>query len=618
MSQHSSSRKTWSCAAAFAASATLVGAIATPAFAATVPAAAGSTTTIQILSFNDFHGRLSQTSSEAGVSAMIGTADALRAQNPNTLLLSAGDNISGSTFTSNIQEDSPSIEALGVGGLDASAVGNHEFDRGFADLTGRVINEYATASGKTGADFALGANVYQKGTTTPALKEYTIREVDGVKVGIVGVVTPTTATMVSPTGISGIEFGDMLSAANRVSAQLSDGNPANGEADVVVLLAHDGSDSEDCGVIGAQAGAYGDLIRGASANVDLIVSGHTHKTYSCELPKPGGGTRPVIQQGEYSNKLGQTNLVVDTATKQLVSAQSAILATNRYATNASVASIVSAAEAQANVLGARPVGKISGDITRGGTAGSDRGVESTAGNSVADWYLWATQQPTFGGSPAQIGIMNPGGLRADILYTGDGTVTYKNVADVQPFANSLVTMDLTGAQLREILELQWQPAGASRPKLHLGISDGFSYEYVEAADPMNHIKKMYFNGKKIKDSDVFRVVTNSFVAGGGDGFTPFADGTNRADTGVVDLKATVDYFEAHPVVAPAPLGRAIAVTTATNDPGTNNGASNKGNGKGASNGGSNNGGSNNGNGKGSNNGGTNNGGTNNGKNGKNG
>jgi hypothetical protein len=232
-----------------------------------------------------------------------------------------------------------------------------------------------------------------------------------------------------------------------------------------------------------------------------------------------------------------------------------------------VQSIVDAATAEADVLGAVEVGEISGDILRGGTPpGSDRGVESSLGNLIADVYLWATSNEDYAGTPAQIGIMNPGGLRDDLLYGGDGVVTYRDVAEVQPFANTLVTVTLTGAQLKQVLEEQWQPAGSSRPKLHLGVSEGFSYEYDPAAAKGSRILSMSLNGEPIAADDTVTVVTNSFIAGGGDNFVTFAEGTGRTDTGQVDLTATVTYFEQAGIVEPAPLGRAVLAVGGTPTP----------------------------------------------------
>ncbi|TKV28572.1 LPXTG cell wall anchor domain-containing protein [Arthrobacter sp. NamB2] len=519
---------------------------------------APETTTLQVLGINDFHGHIEADGAEAGAAVLTGAVDALTVENPNTLFVSAGDNIGASTFTSFISEDNPTIDALRAGGLDASAVGNHEFDKGFADLTERVLPRFG------GTQFGLGANVYDAATGEPALDEYYIEEVDGVSVGFIGTVTESTPSAVSPAGIEGLEFGSQLEAANRVAAQLKDGDDANGEADVLVLLAHDGSETADCATIATEATAYGELVRGADAGIDAILSGHTHQQYNCSFPVAGredGRERPVLQSGQYGTTLDQLQIEVDRADNSIVSVTSALLALTAdgkplYAANPEVEEIVAEAAAAAEEQGAQPVGSITADILRGGVNGSDRGVESSLGNLVADIQLWATSNEEFGGEPAQIALMNPGGLRADLLYGEDGVVTYKEVATVQPFANTLFTMDLTGAQLKQVLEEQWQPEGASRSKLHLGISEGFTYTYNPDAPRGEHIVSMSFEGAPITDNQVFRVTTNSFLAAGGDNFVTLAEGTNRADTGQADLAATVAYFEAFNPVEPAPLGRA--------------------------------------------------------------
>ena len=186
----------------------------------------------------------------------------------------------------------------------------------------------------------------------------------------------------------------------------------------------------------------------------------------------------------------------------------------------------------------------------------------------------ADAAPAAAGAVADIAFMNPGGLRADLLYGTDGTVSYRDVASVQPFANTITTMTLTGAQIKAVLEEQWQPAGASRPKLHLGVSEGFAYTYVEDAPRGEHIVSMTLHGVAIDPAARYTIATNSFLAGGGDNFTTFAAGTDRADTGQADLSATVAYFAAHGVVDPAPLGRAAIASTepspepSPSDPGT--------------------------------------------------
>ncbi len=517
-------------------------------------ALAPETTDIQVLTINDFHGRLEQDlfNGEAGAAVIAGAVAAFEAQNPNTLFVSAGDNIGASTFTSFIQQDDPTIDALVTAGLDLGAVGNHEFDAGFADLTDRVLPRFGDEV------FGLGANVYLKGTDTPALPEYAVETLDGVRIAFIGTVTEQTAAMVSPTGIADIEFGDQLEAANRVAAALTTGDLA----DVIVLLTHEGSAVDDCAAVAADTTVYGELIRGASDAIDAIVSGHTHQRYACEVDG-----RPVIQAHQYGTTLGKLDISVDAAAKELLSISGSVVplvvdGAAAYPADAAVAEIVADAVAVAEVEGAVEVGAISADIVRGGTPpGDDRGVESSLGNLVADMYLWATSNEDYAGTPAQIGIMNPGGLRADLLFGADGAMSYRDVANVQPFANTLVTVTLTGAQLKAVLEEQWQPDGSSRPKLHLGISDGFSYEYDPEAARGERIVSMSLHGIAIEAVDTFTVVTNSFLAAGGDNFVTFAEGTDSTDTGQIDLAASVAYFAAHDLVDPAPLGRAALVGT---------------------------------------------------------
>ena len=527
-----------------------------------VPVQAPSDTVdLQILGINDFHGRLEENARgrEAGAAVLAGAVAQLRDENPNTVFVSAGDNIGASTFTSFSQQDNPTLDALAAAGLQVSAVGNHELDRGFDDLVNRVIPR--------GGFPQLAANVYRAGTTTPALQESWVTEVDGVSVGFIGVLTESTPSLVTPTGIAGLVFGDALEATNRVAEDLQDGDPTNGEADVVVLLAHEGAGTSDCAAIAAAQDPFGELVRGASDRVDAILSGHTHLTYDCAYPVAGwaeGQLRPVVQAGQYGTHLSRLQLTVDRDTKAVTSLAADLLPLHdgtvaQYPADPTVAGIVADAVAQAEEVGSVVVGRITGDITRAvapdGTA--DRSAESSLGNLVADMQLWATSNAAFAGEPARIAFMNAGGLRADLLYTGDGSVTFADVASVQPFANTLVTMDLTGAQIAAVLEQQWRAEGASQTKLHLPVSEGLTYTYDPDAALGEHILSISLDGEALDAAATYRVVMNSFLAAGGDAFTTFAEGTDRADTGQVDLAAAVAYFEAHPVVAPPAVGRSV-------------------------------------------------------------
>ena len=532
-----------------------VGLVAAPAHAAP--------TAIRILTVNDFHGRLvaDEFAGIPGAAVLAGAVNALSESQP-TAFVSAGDNIGASPFVSAVAQDAPTIEVLNEIGLVTGAVGNHEFDRGH-DFLADDATHGTTGSGLAGWS-SLGANVEGE---SPDLAASEVVDVDGVAVGFVGVVTEETASLVSPDGIAGISFVDPVGPANAAAAALSDGVESNGEADVVVLLAHDGApgttaDATSCAALAAGGSPFGDLVAGASADIDAIVGGHTHLTVDCELPHPNGGAvpRPVIEANSYGMSLGQLDLTVDPETGEVSAAAGSVVdvMAGGFTADPAVETIVAAAEAQADVIGQEPVGEITGDITRaftgeGDDAAEDRGSESALGNFIADVQLAATEEENLGG--AQIAFMNPGGIRDDFLVapTGDedpGVVTYAEAATVQPFANGVVTMTLTGAQVEQVLEQQWQPEGSSRPFLALGLSDGFFYTYDPDAAQGDRIQEVTLDGEPLDPDADYRVTVNSFLAAGGDNFTVLAEGTERQDNGFNDLNVLVDYFRANSPITP--------------------------------------------------------------------
>jgi 5'-nucleotidase len=525
---------------------------------AAAPAAAADPVEVDLLTINDFHGRLEASPPVAGAATLGGMVNSYEAANPNTIFAAAGDLIGASTFTSFIQDDEPTIDALNAIGLDVSSFGNHEFDQGRADIA-RI---------DAAADWPyLAANVYDRSTGAPAFDEYSVVETGGVSIGFVGAVTEELPSLVSPDGIASLEVRPIVPEVNRVAAALSDGDTANGEADVVILLVHEGAATTSYASATDPASAFGSIVVGASADIDAIVSGHTHLQYDHDVPIPGTDrTRPVISSGEYGVAYGHTSITVDPDTGELVSISSEVLplvTTPPFTPDPVVAQIVADAVAVANQLGSVSLGSITTDITRGvqsnGTT-ENRGAESTLGNLVADVQLAATQD-----LGTQLAIMNPGGIRADLSYAssgaGDaaGNVSYKEAALVQPFANTLVTFDLTGAQLRSVLEEQWQPAGSSRPFLKLGLSSGFEYTYDPAAPRGSRITTMSLDGVPVTDATVLKVVANSFLAAGGDNFATLAQGANKADSGRIDLTAFVDYLGANSPVAPDLAQRSVGV-----------------------------------------------------------
>ena len=516
---------------------------------------------IDILAVADFHGRLEAAPPIAGAAVLGGMVDSYRAANPNTTFVGGGDLIGASTFTSFIQNDEPTIDVLNEMGLSASALGNHEFDQGRDDVDGRI---------ESAADWDyLSANIYDRATGEPAYQQYSLQEFDGVTVGFVGAMTEELPDLVSPDGIATLDVREVVPEVNRVADLLSDGNDANGEADVIVLLVHEGAATADI-ASSTDDSAFGRIVTGANANIDAIMGAHTHLSYDHEIPIAGTDTlRPVLAAGQYGERFAHLDLTVDPTTGDIISLGAEVLPlAGAFAPDPEIAQIVADAVAVANVKGAVKVGEITGDFNRASQSGAafteNRGGESTLGNFVADVQLAATG--------ADIALMNPGGLRADLKYASsgagdpDGNVTYKEAAGVQPFANTLVTLDLTTAQLKSVLEEQWQPAGASRPFLKLGASESLQYTYDPAAAAGDHVDAIYVNGELAGEGETYRVTVNSFLASGGDNFATLAQGTNRADSGKVDLQSMVEYFEANPVANPDYAQRAVGVTVGAAGP----------------------------------------------------
>lgn len=548
----------------------LAAAVAGPASAdVTDPSAE---TTVQILGTNDFHGRILPDSfgGNAGAASLAGAVADLESDYPHSsVFVAAGDLVGASTFESFIAQDQPTIDALNAAGLDVSAVGNHEFDTGYDDLTNRIMVE---------AEWEyLGANVrFLNGD--PALPETWMQTFgDGdsaVDVGFIGAVTDETPSLVTPAGVEDLHFEMEAVAANRSAAALESAG-----AELIVLLVHEGAPTTAYADAVDTSNDFGQMLADLDPGIDAVVSGHTHLAYDHRVPvqewvDEGRAVteRPVVSAGQYGMNLNRLLFTFDAA-GDVTGLETSIVDlwedgadSPVYPPVAEVTDIVEAAAAEADVLGAVELGTLDDPLYRARLAdsdpGSSRGAESTLGNAVADVQLWATQE-----LGTEIAFMNPGGLRADLLGAAQGDrssypspVTYEEAAQVQPFANTLVAMTLTGDQIAQVLEEQWQPEGSSRPFLRLGTSSGFEYTYDPSAPAGERILSMWLNGEQITPDGDYSVVANSFLAAGGDNFDTLAEGANVTDSGRIDLQAMVDYLEEFGSLAPDYRQHAVSVT----------------------------------------------------------
>ena len=509
-------------------------------------------TEFQILNITDFHGRIG-----SGVGADLAAAVSDNRQETSTFL-SAGDNIGASTYASSSQKDNPTLEYLDELGLDASAVGNHEFDRGYDDITSRDTKFQH-----------LGANVVKKGTDEPAFPAYTTYDVNGVKVAVIGVVTKDTKALVSPDGISKIDFIDPVKAVNKAAKELeaSDEKP-----DITILEAHAGPSS--AGSIEEATGSndeFASLVEKADASIDAMFFGHSHIKMNLEAKIPGTDrTRPVVQAANYGEALADVRLTSEgngdwtLKSSELIEVEG--VGTERdgrgkvtgYKDNvpAGAKKIIDDAEAKAQKAGSVEAGEITEDITRAfkEDGSEDRGAESTLGNLVADALKEGVTYSNL--EEADFGITNPGGLRTDLKMDdqfgeeAEGVVTDGELNGVLPFANDHGVVTMKGEDVIELFAQQWQPAEASRPFLHLGISKELSVIYdSNADDPAKRVKSVKVNGEDIDPAKEYRVATLSFLANGGDNFGAFAKGTFE-QSGLTDFEIWQKYFEKNSPVSP--------------------------------------------------------------------
>jgi 5'-nucleotidase len=522
---------------------------------------------VQLLAINDFHGNLEPPS---GSSGRIGTTPAggveylathiaqMRATNPNTLVLSAGDVIGASPLLSGLFHDEPTIEAMNLLGLDYNAVGNHEFDEGAAELLRmqnggcHPIDGCQDRDPFDGANFQfLAANVVRNDNGKTLFPAYKIRSLAGAKVALIGVVLESTPTIVTPSGVAGLTFLDEAETINALVPKIE----AKGVHAIVVLIHEGGIPTGGYNECPGISGPIVDIVHRMSPDVDVVLSGHTHQAYNCQIDN-----KLVTSASSFGRLVTDVDLTIDRATGE-VSRMSAnnVIVTRDVAKDPAETALIGKYSAIAAPIGNRVIGSVTTDITRSTTPTG----ESALGDVIADAQLEATAPAGFGNAVAA--FMNPGGIRAEVVFSqisggeAPGEVTYAEAFNVQPFANSLVTMTLTGAQIDAVLEQQFDNPSLGQNRI-LQVSGGFAYTWDAAAPAGGRVdpSSIKINGIPVDPSGTYRVTVNNFLADGGDNFTVLGQGTDRLG-GAIDLDALVDYFGAHSPVPPGPLNRITRV-----------------------------------------------------------
>ncbi len=548
--------------------AVLVVVLVLTAIAAPVMAGKPVTVDVQILALNDFHGNLLPpgnfgTTPAGGVEYLATHIDTLRAMNRNTVVVSAGDMIGASPLISALFHDEPTIEAFNLIGLDYNAVGNHEFDEGWAELMRMQEGGCHPVDGCQdgdpfyGANFRfLAANVVREDNGKTIFPAYKMRSFAGAKVAFIGMTLEGTPSIVTPSGVAGLDFLDEADTVNALMPELK----RHGIETIVVLL-HEGgaqNQSSNPGTMNQCSGFSGpvvDIVERLDDEVDMVISGHTHNAYNCNIDG-----KLVTSASSFGRVLTKIDMTIDRTTGEVVSMAANNLVVTRDVPPAPLlTALINKYQTLVAPLANRVIGTITADIMRANSAAG----ESALGDVIADAQLDATDDPGFGDAVAA--FMNPGGIRADLLYAqisgGEqpGEVTYGEAFTVQPFGNSLVTMDLTGTQVDTLLEQQFVGCGQTSNRI-LQVSNGFTYSWSASAAACSKVDpaSILINGVPIDTNATYRVTVNSFLADGGDNFSILRQGTNRLG-GAVDLDALSDYFAAHSPVAPGPQNRITQV-----------------------------------------------------------
>lgn len=508
---------------------------------------------VKILGINDFHGQLSAgrrvgqrpVGSAPVLAAYLKAAEA-KAKD-GAFIVHAGDHVGATPPNSALLQDEPSIQLLNLLANQeckyehrlakqcniVGTLGNHEFDEGAAEML-RLINGGNHANGPFLEDPYLGArfpyvsaNVVDRQTRQPILPPYVIKRVRGIPIAFIGAVLKETPSIVTPTGVAGVEFLDEAASINKYIPELR-----NKHVRAIVVLIHQGtrqaSYAGPTDEIPNQnlSGSIADIVKQLDSDVDVVVSGHAHSFTNALIENVHGKSILLTQSFSSGTAFGDIDIAIDPASRDIVEKSAVIVTTYAdvpdLALDPAIVRLVAAADATVAPLVSRVMGIAANAITKTQNSAG----ESALGNLIAD-----AQRAAMG---SDIAFMNPGGIRADI---DAGNVTWGELFTVQPFNNDLVKMTLTGTQIVQLLEQQWQ----NQPFPRLLSTSGLNYSWDNNRPIGNRVVSVQLaNGNALDLNAIYSVTVNSFIAAGGDNFTLLAQGTNRV-VGPVDLDALSHY-----------------------------------------------------------------------------
>jgi 5'-nucleotidase len=497
--------------------------------------------------------------------------------------VAAGDLIGATPLLSAAFHDEPTIEAMNALGLDATAVGNHEFDEGYRELQrmqyGGCIEDGAGQNNQdAGAEHTvagasvpiLAANVHYTGSTRTILPPYWIKRFPGgARIGFIGMTLKETPTIVTQSGIRGLTFEDEARTANALVPVLR----RHGVKAIVVLLHQGGTPATTTytaehgtyqvappydatcttqtrnGVKGAQLTADSpvlDITRRLDPQIDMVISGHTHQPYVCSQADPRGRQRLITSAASFGRLFTETNLTYDLRRGDIKRSSvrgSNLVVTRDVAKDPAQTALIARYSRLVKPIQDKVLGQVAGAVPLPRTSAAD--VETSLGRLIADAQQ-ADTSVVSGGRAPQIAFMNPGGIRTDLVPEPDGDVTYGAAFAVQPFNNYVVSMDMTGQQVYDLLEQQFSGNNAGSGNKVLQVSAGFTYSYRVSAPAGSKVVdgSVALNGTPISRTATYRVAANSFLSDGGDNFAAFAAATNKL-IGGLDIDAFAAYLAAH-------------------------------------------------------------------------
>lgn len=510
--------------------------------------------TINLVAINDFHGNLEPSRftpaspdggqgkpiRAGGAEALAAALQAWRKEDRDLLFVSSGDLVGASPAVSSLMADEPTIEAMNMLDLRVSALGNHEFDAGRKELLrqqgGGCDSPRPTKACQMGQNFSgarftyLAANVIDSASGKSFVPGFKIETVKGVKVGLVGAVLKGTQSVVMASGIAGLNFGDEAEAINRaIPAMRAQG------VDVIVALVHQGGTTKDhpmqpgCTNL---TGPVTEIVRKLDPAVRLVLSAHSHQSYLCEVDG-----RIVTQAGSAGHLVTRVAMRVSkgAGVPSEIKVRNVVMTPGDFPADPKMAAFIGSVKERSRAALTRPVARL---VTAPVLRKQNEAGEAMLGNIIADAVLEATRNVG-----AQIGFMNEGGIRKDLEAGPDNVAAYGQIQAVLPFGNTLVVMDLTGTQIRNLLEQQWARADSSNGSM-LQVSNGFNYHWDKKRPVGSRVVpgSIRIAGAALDDAKTYRVVANNFLAEGGDDFPEFVKGSNRLETGLLDLDALTEHL----------------------------------------------------------------------------